>query len=86
MIIIIFVISVTFLIPYYNMCIEFDGRQHFEPWRLKNTEEAINKLIKIQKNDEIKNKFCRDNKILLLRIKFDENIPDKINQFLNENK
>lgn len=56
-----------FYIPKYNLCIEFDGRHHFEPierWGgLKHLEET-----KI--NDVIKNKWCIENKVKLLRIPY----------------
>lgn len=56
-----------FYLPDYNTCIEYDGRQHFE------TVEAWGgklNLQEIQKRDEIKNNFCLNNQISLLRIKY----------------
>jgi len=58
-----------------NMCIEYDGRQHFNI----NTK-FYSEDIKI--NDNIKNKYCKLNNIKLLRIKFDENIKEKLIQHL----
>lgn len=38
--------------------------------------------LRIQR-DKIKNKFCQDNNINLLRIKYDENINEKLINFFN---
>jgi len=48
--------------------IEYDGRLHFEPW--KNNEKGIEHLKKQKENDEIKNKFCKENNIELFRISY----------------
>jgi hypothetical protein len=49
-----------FYIPGFNLCIEFDGAQHYK--RTK-TEAAM-------KNDFLKNAYCAKNGINLLRIKY----------------
>ncbi len=56
-----------FYLPEKNLLIEYDGSQHFYP---KFKEEN---LTKIQLNDKIKNRFCKENKIRLVRINFKEN-------------
>lgn len=75
-----------FIIPEYNLYIEYDGRQHFEPVRFGgiSTERAQNKFKKQQDHDKMKNEFCGDN---LLRIKYDQtgNIPDIICKFICDN-
>ena len=54
-----------FFLPEKNTCIEYDGRQHFEPVKfyggIDNFEEQI-------KRDLIKNEYCIDNNIKLIRI------------------
>lgn len=64
-----------FYLPKYNLCIEYDGIQHFEysnhGW---NTKE---KFDQTQYRDSIKNKFCEENSIKLIRIPYTE--FDKIN-------
>ena len=64
-----------FYLPKYNLCIEYDGEQHFKysnhGW---NTKE---KFDQIQYRDSIKNKFCEENSIKLIRIPYTE--FDKIN-------
>lgn len=71
-----------FYLKNYNLCIEFDGEQHFHVWRFKNIDEANEKLKRVQETDYIKNKYCMDNNIDLIRIPY-----TKINQIeiiLNE--
>jgi very-short-patch-repair endonuclease len=58
-----------FYITSKRMCIEFDGIQHHEPLDFFGGQEAFEKL-KI--NDEIKNRYCEDNYINLIRIKYNE--------------
>ena len=60
-----------FYIPNLNFLIEFDSIQHFKPIELFGGHEGFKKC---QNNDKIKNKFCAQNNIHLLRIKYDENI------------
>lgn len=64
-----------FYLPEYNLCIEYDGRQHYEAVEFFGGERG---LRYIQKNDEIKNKYCNDNNIKLLRIKYNDNISEKL--------
>ena len=64
----------------YNICIEFDGEQHFQKcWFDKNNT----RLIIRQKRDLIKTTFCQQNDIKLIRIKFDENIEEKLQWIMN---
>ncbi len=64
-----------FYLPEYNICIEFDGEQHFREHKIWGND----KLIKTKINDKIKNEYCLNNNIRLIRIKFDENINEKLN-------
>jgi len=63
-----------FYIPQYNLCIEFDGKQHFYKYGFE-TNDRFNYR---QNHDSIKTKFCKDNKIELLRIKYDEDAELKL--------
>ena len=65
-----------FYIPELNLCIEYDGIQHFEPVDIFGGEEQFKKQ-KI--NDRIKNEYCKLNNIHLLRIAYYESIEDKLN-------
>lgn len=55
-----------FYLPKYNMCIEYDGEQHFKP-KFNYDEEA---LKEIQERDKVKTEYCKDKNIKLLRIKY----------------
>lgn len=74
-----------FYLPDYNLFIEYDGEQHYiTPNYLKTKEENEQLLNKTQENDKIKNKYCEDNNINLLRIPYWEqnNIDTIINSYL----
>ena len=68
-----------FYLPTYNMCIEFDGEQHYIPFECWGGYEYL-KTQKIK--DRIKDSFCEENKIKLLRIKFSDKINEKILEIL----
>jgi len=71
-----------FYLPIFNCCIEYDGEQHFRKYRF---EENNDKLNIRKKRDQIKNIYCKNNYIKLYRIKYDENIIEKLNMLiLNE--
>jgi hypothetical protein len=69
-----------FYLSDYNMCIEFDGEQHFKTSKVWGGQE---KLKLIQLRDQIKTDFCKNNNIKLVRIKYNENILDKLASYLN---
>jgi hypothetical protein len=56
-----------FFIPSLKLCIEFDGLQHFNPVERFGGEDALSKTII---RDCIKTKYCQENNIRLLRIKY----------------
>jgi Zn finger protein HypA/HybF involved in hydrogenase expression len=56
-----------FYLPNHNICIEYDGEQHFTPVKNWGGEKSLQKIIK---RDQLKNKFCEENNINLLRIKY----------------
>lgn len=68
-----------FYIPDYNLCIEFDGIQHFEAFNHFGGKE---KLKTTKKRDKIKNNYCKENEINLLRIPYWE--LGNIDKILNE--
>lgn len=63
-----------FYLSKYNLCIEFDGEQHFNSHyyetMFKDKDKAIETFKKEQEHDKIKNDYCRDNQINLLRIPY----------------
>lgn len=68
-----------FYLPKYNMCIECDGEQHYRgDTQYDKKEDAFSLRIK---RDNIKNEYCRDKNIKLLRIPywdFNKNIYKQI--------
>jgi very-short-patch-repair endonuclease len=56
-----------FYLPDYNICIEFDGPQHFKPIDFFGGEEEFNKT---KLRDSIKNQWCEVNRIKLLRLNY----------------
>jgi len=62
-----------FYLPEINTCIEYDGRQHFEPVKFSqktSLETSKKAFLKIQKSDKIKNKYCLEHNINLIRIPY----------------
>lgn len=53
-----------FFLPEYNILIEYDGEQHYKPISFFGGEEAFTKQ---KENDNLKNSFCEQNNIKLLR-------------------
>jgi len=64
-----------FYIPILNICIEYDGKQHYE---INNFFGGIKGLQYQQKRDSIKNIYCKENNIKLLRIKYDDDIEKSL--------
>ena len=55
-----------FYLPDYNLAIEFDGIYHFE-----NDDERIqDRVVKTMERDKLKNQYCEENNIDLLRIPY----------------
>lgn len=71
-----------FYIPSLNACIEYDGQQHFEPVEYFGGMKSFKDT---QLRDEIKNAYCRDKSIQLIRIPYFEfeNIEDILKEKLN---
>jgi very-short-patch-repair endonuclease len=69
-----------FYIPMMRTCIEFDGKQHFQPMDFFGGKKSYDDL-KI--NDKIKSEYCEDNYIDLIRIRYDQ--IENIHQILWEN-
>ena len=68
-----------FYLPQHNVCIEYNGRQHYEPIGFFGGEDAF----KIrQQHDEIKKNYCQSNDIGLLCISYKQEIKEELNKFL----
>jgi hypothetical protein len=62
----------------YNICIEYNGRQHYEPVDIFG---GVNEFHKTQKRDKIKMEYCKNTNTPLIIIKYDENVVNKINNY-----
>ena len=74
-----YMLPFDFYLPSQNMCIEYDGEQHFHPIKFFGGEK---KFKYTHYRDLFKNKFCKDNKIRLVRIKYTENVNSVLEQVL----
>ena len=72
-----------FLIPDQKVYIEFDGQQHFEPvtFGRMSENEAEEALERTQTNDRLKDEWALSNGHTMLRIRYDENVPEKLSSF-----
>jgi hypothetical protein len=59
----------------YNVCIEFNGIQHYKPIKLFGGDEN---LKTIQKRDIIKMEYCKNNNIPLIIIKYTDDITNTL--------
>lgn len=72
--------------------IEVDGAQHFYPYAFNpnhTIEDKLKAFDYIKRHDEIKNKYCKDNNIPLLRIEYwkfnsENDYKNKIDNFIKE--
>jgi hypothetical protein len=81
------VLPFDFYLPDLNKCIEYDGQHHYYPIKFNGISEERakeNHLITI-KHDKIKNEYCQNNNIELLRIPYYDfkNIEIIVKDFLN---
>ena len=71
-----------FYVPQHNLCIEYDGKQHFKiivgGWGGGKEAYELRKL-----RDKIKNDYCKENKINLLRISYLCNIEERLEEYFN---
>ena len=77
------VLPFDFYLPDYNLCIEYDGIQHFEPVEYFGGEATFNETVK---RDFIKTNYCFANGIHLLRIRYDKNTVEELERYFNNTK
>ena len=69
-----------FYLPNQNLCIEFDGKQHFTASYDFHGKDALKKLKEQKERDSIKTNFCKVYNIKLLRITYKQ--YDRIEKIL----
>lgn len=76
-----------FYVPCVNTLIEYDGEQHFMPVRFNgmSIDKALANFKIAQYRDSLKNKFCEENKIALIRISYNQNmeIPEILSKVIS---
>ncbi len=73
------VLHFDFYLPKENICIEYDGIQHFKSVKYFGGEKAFRSR---NKRDKIKNAFIEKNNMKLIRISYDKNIEEILNESL----
>ena len=77
-----------FYLPSYNVCIEFQGEQHYKiDFHMQvgklSKEEATKALLLQQRRDQIKRNYCKEHTIALLEIKYDQDVSNTLSDFLH---
>lgn len=72
-------LSLDFYLPDYNIAIECQGKQHFEPIDFFGGDA---KFIYYKELDDKKRNLCKANNVNLFYINYDDNIKDKINEII----
>jgi len=67
-------------IPELNLCIEYDGEQHFKAIDFFGGEKTFKEIVA---RDNVKNTFCQEKGIHLLRIKYNKNPEKAIEKMLD---
>lgn len=73
-----------FYLPDYNICIEYDGIQHFQKTNYSH-EDFEDRIIR----DKIKDNFCKENQIRMIRFNkddFNKITKDFLWEKINESK
>lgn len=72
-----------FFLPEFNICIEYDGEQHFRPIEFFGGIESFKNLVL---KDELKNLYCQENNLSLLRISYKDNIIETLEKNIKREK
>ena len=70
-----FSLPFDFYLPKYNICIEFQGRQHYEPIEYFGGEKSFETQIL---RDNIKKDYCKNNGILLFEIPYYSDLDEEL--------
>lgn len=72
-----------FYLPTYNICIEFQGKQHYDQNYYKWRNNSFKNFKTQQKHDQMKRDFCKNKGIKLLEIKYNEEVENKLENFFS---
>lgn len=78
------VLTFDFFLPEYNILIEYDGRQHYE---ISEFFGGLDEFIRVKIRDTVKDMYCKENNIKLIRIPYWEykNLKKHFTKILKEN-
>lgn len=70
----------------YNVAIEYQGIQHFQPvyWRAYSEKRAQNNFQQLQKYDNNKRVLCESHNVKLYYINYNDDLETKLNEILND--
>lgn len=75
----IYKLSFDFYISEQNICIEYNGRQHYQEVRIFGGKSGF----EIQQiRDDIKQNYCKINNIILFIVKYDDDINIRLNELI----
>ena len=74
-------LTFDFYLPELNVTIEYDGEQHYRPIERFGGEKTYERQVIL---DEIKNKFCKESNIKLIRIPYTVKKQKDINDILSK--
>ena len=74
-------LTFDFYLPNNNTIIEYDGRQHYEPVNYFGGKESFQRQVML---DRIKDEFCKDNNINLIRIPYTVKNRKDIEKYIRE--
>jgi len=66
-----------FYLPEYNLCIEYNGKQHYEPIDYFGGEKTLKYIQNL-----IKQTYCNNNYINYIIIRYDDNLIEKMNNII----
>lgn len=69
-----------FYLPKNNICIEYQGEQHYREIGYFGGYDGFQTR---KLHDQIKKNYCQNNDILLLQIRYDENVEEKLSSFIH---
>ena len=73
-----------FWLPQCRVAIEYDGQQHYDPVKFGgiSQENAEANFVRIQKHDQMKNQYCKEHNIELIRIPYNKKVKEVLDKQL----
>lgn len=75
-----------FYLPQYKLAIEYDGKQHYQPvdFAGKGKQWARNHYESGKHRDHLKDQYCKEHQIALVRIPYKYNTPPEVEKVLSQ--